>query len=380
MTEIYSSEEEIQEFPLWETMKNNRKCFSFTLELTARCNNDCSHCYINLPAGDMETKKRELTYKQIMDIADQAVNLGALWCGITGGEPLIRSDFPEIYLGLKRKGLLVTVMTNATLINEEHIALFRRYPPRDIEVTVYGATKETYEAVTRSPGSYDAFKRGLSSLQNAGINVRLKAMAIRSNLHEMNKIADFSRSFTKDYYRFDPQLHMRLDHNQERNEGIKKERLTPDEIVILEQSDNQRRDALIGCERLINHSSCNYTCNHLFHCGAGNGEFVVNPEGMFRLCMSLTHQGYQYDLKTGSVTDAWEHFIPKIRDIRSDRDEYRSTCHICSVRNLCLWCPAHADLETGMLDSHVDYFCQVAHARARMLGYIGNPRHTDPGN
>ena len=135
---------EIQEFPLWAKMKEHRGLFSFDLEITARCNNDCRHCYINLPAGDMEARLKELTLEEIGSIADQAVALGALWVLISGGEPLLRDDFEEIYMLLKRKGLLVSVFTNATLIRERHIALFQKYPPRDIEVTVYGATERTY--------------------------------------------------------------------------------------------------------------------------------------------------------------------------------------------------------------------------------------------
>ena len=113
-------------------------------------------------------RQRELTVAEIADIASQAVCLGAVWCLLTGGEPLLRSDFAEIYMILKRKGLLVSVFTNATLISEEHVALFRKYPPRDIEVTVYGVTGETYEVVTRRPGSFGRFLKGLDLLLGAG--------------------------------------------------------------------------------------------------------------------------------------------------------------------------------------------------------------------
>ena len=373
MTEEFTTQREIQDFSLWDRMKEKRACYSFTIELTARCNNNCAHCYINLPAGDKEAQERELSVPQIMDIADQAIMLGALWCNITGGEPLIRPDFPEVYLGLKKKGLLVSVMTNATLITRDHIDLFKKYPPRDIEITVYGATRETYEKVTRRPGSYDAFMRGLFLLRDAGIKVRLKAMAIHSNLHEIQKIAEFSRALTKDYYRFDPQLHLRMDHNPARNEEIRRERLTPEEIVTLEQSDGERKNALEkGCDTLIVPDFCKTGCNHLFHCGTGNGDFVVGPSGMFRLCMSLCHPDCVYDLKSGTLENAWQYFIPKVRDMRTNDQEFLKTCRVCPIINLCLWCPAHADLETGRLDGRVEYFCRVAHARAKALGYTGD--------
>ena len=65
-------------------MREMNACSSFTLELTARCNNNCRHCYINLPAGDTNARMQELSAGQIMDIADQAVRMGAIWCTITG--------------------------------------------------------------------------------------------------------------------------------------------------------------------------------------------------------------------------------------------------------------------------------------------------------
>ena len=103
---------------LWDKMKEKRRIISFDLEVTARCNNDCRHCYICLPAGDKAAKECEPIHEEIMNVADQAVDLGALWCLITGGEPLIRDDFEDIYLGLKERGLLVSVFTNACLIDE----------------------------------------------------------------------------------------------------------------------------------------------------------------------------------------------------------------------------------------------------------------------
>ena len=122
--------------------------------------------------------------------------------------------------------------------------LFLKYPPRDIEVSVYGVTKETYEKVTCRSGSFDSFKQGLSLLLDNGVKVRLKAMALRSNVHEFVVISAFCRERTKDYYRFDPLLHMRFDGDDSLNAGIIAERLTPEEIVEVEQADRDKLGAL----------------------------------------------------------------------------------------------------------------------------------------
>ena len=360
----HSEQTDLKDFPLWGKLGAKRVLTSFDLEITARCSNNCTHCYINLPPGDKNAKANELSLEELESIADQAVELGALWCLVSGGEPLLREDFSEIYLMLKKKGLLVSVFTSATLITPDHIELFKKYPPREIEVTVYGITEETYEKISRVKGSYKKFLKGLDLLLDSGLKVRLKTMALRSNLNEFEKIADFCREKTDDYYKFDPLLHLRYDLDPVRNEEIKSERLTPDEIVKLEQNDPERSANIDDhCDHFIFESGEHRNCNHLFHCGAGQNSFTVSPEGIFRLCSSLWFPAMIYDLRKGSLRDAWENFVPKVLDTRSDNPEFHSKCHSCNIINLCLWCPAHAYLESGSIDKWVDSFCEIAHAR-----------------
>jgi radical SAM protein with 4Fe4S-binding SPASM domain len=359
---------EIQDFALWDKLKDKRAALSFDLEITARCNNDCRHCYINLPAGDLKAKARELSLVEILGIARQAVDLGAMWCLISGGEPLLREDFTDIFLGLKRLGLLVSVFTNATLVTDEHLRLFRAYPPRDIEVTVYGVREETYERVSGRPGSFAAFKKGFDRLLQSGVKMRLKAMAMRSNIHEMPAIREFCEKHTKDYFRYDPMLHGRFDGDARRNAMIRAERLTAEEIVGLERADAKRFGALrSNCQEFISPEFAHISCNHLFHCGAGNGSFSVGYDGTFRLCSSLWAPGTTYDLRKGILREAWETAVPRVREMRSKRKEFLETCRKCSLINLCLWCPAHSHLETGEMDIQVPYFCAVAHARAEAI-------------
>ncbi|MBI4966379.1 MAG: radical SAM protein [Desulfomonile tiedjei] len=368
MEKAFSHSLEIQRLPLWDALKQRRAPLSFTFEVTARCNNDCGHCYINLPAADSQAKADELSSEEILRIAEQAVDMGALWCLLTGGEPLLRPDFPEIYLSLKRKGLLVSVFTNATVIRPEHIQLFKSYPPRDLEVTVYGVTEATYDAVTRRSGSFAAFQRGLQLLLSNGLPVNLKTMALRSNLHELPQIAEFCRSHTKGYYRFDPLLHLRYDRDPQRNALIRRERLTPEEIVFLEKTDPERFTAMrTHCDEFLAPVTGPIGDDRLFHCGAGIGEFAVSYKGIFRLCESLWAPETIYDLRKGPLRQAWDDLVPRVRDLRSRRPAFQQTCHICSIIDLCLSCPAHTYLETGEMDKETPYFCEVARARARML-------------
>lgn len=370
----------LAETPLWDKMAAGRRVFSFELELTARCNLDCRHCYINRPTGDEAARAVELRLDEIDRLAGQAADLGAVWCLLTGGEPLLRRDFFAVFKAVRRHGLLVSIFTNATLIGPREVALFREDPPREIEVTVYGATAATYERVTGRPGSFAAFRRGLDLLLEAGLPVSLKAMALRSNVDELEAIAEFCRVRTRGAYRFDPLLHLRLDRREDRNALIRAERLGPEEIVRLERADPERFGALrSACLADLEAAAPAAPCRHLFRCGAGTKGFTVGPDGLLRPCLSLAHPDFLYDLRSGCLEEAWGSFIPRVMSRESDRPEFLKACGACPVVNLCLWCPAHAYLETGELDRPVEEFCRVAFARAEALKEGNAADHVDTG-
>jgi MoaA/NifB/PqqE/SkfB family radical SAM enzyme len=363
----------LEEFSPWDLLTDRRKLLSLDLEITARCNNNCRHCFNNLPAGDRVARSRELSLEDYREIISEGASWGAVYCLLSGGEPLLREDFIDLYLLLKRKGLLVTIYTNGTLISREHVELFRKYPPRSIEITAYGVTEETYERVSRQRGSYAAFRRGLDLLEQGGIKVRLKTMALKSNYRELPEIIRFGQAHTRDYFRYDMVLHLRNDRNPLRNEEIKAERLSPEEVVALERADQRRFQGLDKiCRKLSGLQPGSPPDNLLFTCDAGIGCVTVGYDGLFRLCSCLWHPECVYDLRRGGLKEAVEKFVPQVRQRRSSRREFLERCLPCPLRlgeiDLCLWCPGSADLEVGELDAPVDYYCGVAHARAQIAG------------
>jgi len=112
------------------------------MELTERCNNNCIHCCINLSENDKAARKNELTTKEIRGILIEAASLGCLTVRFTGGEPLLRDDFEELYIFARKLGLKVMLFTNARLITPHLAELFSRIPPLEkIEITLYGMKK-----------------------------------------------------------------------------------------------------------------------------------------------------------------------------------------------------------------------------------------------
>ena len=352
---------------LVKKLRQSKTPVSIDFEITARCNNNCRHCYINLPENDKHAASLELDLKEIENLADQAVKNGVLWCLLTGGEPLLRDDFSDIYLMLKKKGLLVSVFTNACLINESHVRLFKKHKPRELEVTVYGISEKTYERVSGIKGSYKRFKAGLDLLFKNNISVSLKAMAIHSNVHELEDITEFCSKYSKKKFKFDPFLHKRYDRNEERNKRIMAERLSKDEIIRIEHNNFARKDALItNCDQLIYNQEIS-SSGRIFTCGILKNGFEITYDGKLRLCSSLYHPDYMRDVKKMPLMDAYNEIATRIVNAHSDNKDFLNKCDTCKIVNLCYFCPANSFLETGKLDTPVDYFCENAQARKKAI-------------
>ena len=113
---------------LRERVAGKRIPLSGSLELTFRCNLRCVHCYLD-GQHTPSPEQHELTTSEITDIIDQIVAEGCLWLLLTGGEPLVRPDWKEIYLYAKRKGLIITLFTNGTLLTPEDADFLAEWRP-----------------------------------------------------------------------------------------------------------------------------------------------------------------------------------------------------------------------------------------------------------
>ena len=180
-----------------------------SFEVTMRCNVRCQHCYLPL-AQRAGSRQDELSFTEIERILGELADAGCLWLLLTGGEPFIRKDFIEIYDSAKRKGFITSIFTNGTLLTEkiaDHLAEWR---PFAIEISLYGATQETYERVTGVPGSYARCMRGIELLLDRRLPLQLKSVLITLNQHELAQMKDFSENLGLEF-RFDPVINAGID-------------------------------------------------------------------------------------------------------------------------------------------------------------------------
>jgi len=180
---------EYGEFSEWlhQRVADQHIPISGSLEVTTRCNLRCQHCYI---PGEWRANRSDtqLSLGEIKRILDQLTDAGCLWLLLTGGEPLLRRDFLDIYDYAKRKGLILTIFTNGTLVTPRIADFLAEWRPFKIEITLYGATQETYERVTGIPGSYTCCRRGIDLLLERNLPLSLKTIVMTLNHHELDEM------------------------------------------------------------------------------------------------------------------------------------------------------------------------------------------------
>ncbi len=339
------------------------------IELTERCDNDCVHCCINLPAGDAAARAREMPTAKVKEILRQAADLGCMQVRFTGGEPLLRPDFEELYLFARRLGLKVLIFTNARHVTPALVDLLARIPPLvTIEVTVYGMHAESYEAVTRAPGSFAQFRRGVDLLLERRIPFVVKSALLPQNRAELDEFETWAATIpwmTKapgHSMFFD--LRNRRD-DPEKNRLVESLRLTPEEgvAVLTRDADRYRKGMKEFGSKFMRPPG-----DVLFGCGAGAG-LSVDAYGRAQPCMGVRAPGLTVDLAEKTLSDALDHFST-LREMRATNPEYLRRCARCFLKGLCEQCPAKSWAEHGTYDTPVEYLCDVAHAQARWLGWL----------
>ncbi len=354
MSEPFCFQMSISEF-IENNFKEIRAPFFAGIELTAKCNLHCLHCYAKNGIADSD-----MTTEEVYQIIDKLCESGTLGIYLTGGEALLRPDFFDIYRYAKKKGMSVSVLSNITLLNETHIALFTEYPVSEVSTTLYGATEQTYEAVTGVKGSYQKFVKALQLLQENQIPVSLKYVTLRENYHEVYLAQEFAeqhhcRMMTAFsiysaangdpfplQHRVSPQEAFHFDlHDKKRNAFWKQKA----QELYLERIGKKEKHIYARKEE-----GYFYPCDISWH------STFISHLGRMQACTKTSYQSY--DLLHGDFQTGWDFLKKEFRDKKKS-----FACLQCEKFHYCEQCTANF-----LCDNHSEpqidpFYCGVAQLR-----------------
>lgn len=330
---------------------------SGTFELTRKCNFNCKMCYVHTTDT---SKDKELTTEEWLKIAETVKNAGLLFLLLTGGEPLLRPDFPILYTELAKMGFMISINTNGSLMTDEIFSLFEKYPPARVNVSLYGGSEEKYESLCENR-KFSVVKRNIEKLKKMDIPVRINCVFNRYNADDAEKIYSIADELgviiKASSYMYPP---LRAKGETGGNEA----RLSPEEAAKCELlcrsltfSEEQLRE---NAERFQFLELPDCGCDSegdTVRCRAGKSSFWITYDGKMTPCGMMTVPAIS--LKDTDFRNAWQQIRRETAKIRLP-----SECQSCLYKSVCSVCAAMCYTETGKFDGKPEYICRMFSAIA----------------
>lgn len=323
------------------------------IELTYRCDFNCRHCYCK----GSEYIDQELTTSEIKNIFDQIAQEGCLWLTLTGGDPLLRRDFKEIYHYAREKGFIISILTNGLRLTRNLSDFLAEYPPLAVEITLNAVEENPYAKITGRKGVLKKVKNNIVYAAERGITVIVKANCLKDNKSQIGKIKKWVEnnlgkpSDNKYNFRYDAAIFPRLNGDKAPCKcrlSFNDFKKIPDEDADIKREYCEEIKKPFGRLKKISAS--------LYPCDSWKTGFFINPFGILKFC----HHTYDFsvDLKQKSFRYGFYKVFPKVT---KEKFKTNSPCRRCTLRHFCASCPPIAFLETGDKEKPADYFCRITH-------------------
>ena len=344
--------------------KRTRTPANGSIELLPLCNMNCDMCYVRLSREEMERQGRLRTADEWLEIGRQMKEAGVLFLLLTGGEPFLYPDFRRLYLGLREMGMILTINTNGTLIDEELAEFFGKHKPRRVNITLYGTDEETYADLCHYPGGFEKTLQGIRLLRENGVDVKVGGSLARANRDDLDKLLDIGEELDipvrVDTYMMPATRERDLPYNLQA-------RLGPEEAAQARIHALKREMGLElfpayvrqSIEKAEHPEPAEEKPGHMA-CMAGQCSFTINWQGKMRPCVVMSEP--EVSVFEAGFEAAWKYITEETGKILLN-----AKCSTCRVRHLCRTCAASALLETGSYAGVPDYMCRYAKESLRLL-------------
>ena len=290
-------------------------------ELTGRCNLSCDMCYVvNKSACDLSTADWITIFKQ-------AVEVGLMFAILTGGELFVRKDAIVLYNTLYDLGVRITLYTNGTDITDEIADALEKRPPESVVISLYGASNDTYQKVTKHKAGFDKLKSGIARLKARDMHVILRTLPLALLLPDLDDMIKFAKEN-------DLILHYLRYIGPARNGSNQALSLRLSPIMLIEFEHKLQKAFGYQSPLSFTTSEVDATCAALKSGYFINYKGVMQPCAMaYKPCKSIINQDFK---------QVFDDLALELRQI-----ERFDLCRSCSHNDSCMQCYARRMLETG---------------------------------
>jgi len=333
--------------------QRQRRLFSAHWEVTYRCNESCTHCYLDvLPPGAQAPG--ELTTDECQDILDQLATEGVLNLTFSGGEILVRRDFFEIAEYARKRGFALTLYSNGILIKPAVADRIAALHPLRVELSLYGARAETHDRITLRPRSFELTTRACRLLIERGVRVMLKAVLMHENAYELHDIRNLAAEVGADF-KYD----MTITPKDTGDLSPLAHRMTDDDLLWVFRETIDERAADLWRHKL----SSQLGQNHRF-CGITLSSLLIDPYGEVYPCVQTRISAG--NLRQQSVRRIWRE-SPVWEQLGNLTLENLPVCSTCELKSYCTRCHGLAMVADGDLHTCASICKREARLRRQVL-------------
>jgi radical SAM protein with 4Fe4S-binding SPASM domain len=330
--------------------KKQHRLLSVQWELTYRCNERCTHCYLDVMSPGSKVPG-ELSTEEAKKTIDDLARLGALTITFSGGEVFLRRDVFEIAQYARQKGFAIRFFTNGILIKPVVADKIAAVKPVVVEFSVYGADAETHDGITQVPGSFALTMRGIKLLLARKVRCLIKTPIMRENIEQFDAIKQLADDLGVSF-QYDPTIVPKhtgdlspLKHRPTDDQlfNFLRSRITPESWTVVDMTDQFR------------------------FCGIGMNSLTISPYGEIYTCVGARVSAG--NVRQLDLQEIWQE-SPVWEETSNLTITNLPVCSTCELRQFCVRCHGTAAFEDGDLMgcSSVAY----REARLRRQAYYDN--------
>lgn len=327
--------------------QTQHRLFSAHWELTYRCNERCTHCYLDVSSPHADTSG-ELTTADCFHIVDGLAAAGALNLAFSGGEILVRRDFFEIAEYARTRRFLLRLFTNGTLLTPSVADRIAALHPYAAEISIYSTQAEIHDTITRLPGSFELSTRALRLLRERGVRTVIKTPLMRENVREFHALQALAQE-SGAQFRYDITITPKDDGSR----MPLQHRLTYDDLVWLFR---EAIDPNLWVSRTVKPEAGT--------CAIASNALLIDPYGNVFPCVQTRIAAG--NLRQQSLQTIWEE-APVWKELAGLTLSALPMCRACELQTLCVRCHGLARLEDGDLRAPALVNCREALARRQVL-------------
>jgi radical SAM protein with 4Fe4S-binding SPASM domain len=321
-------------------------------ELTLACNLRCRHCgsAAGLPRRD------ELSLAEALSVCDQLPDLLVQEVDFTGGEPLVRADWPRIAGRLARLGIRMQIITNGLCLSPDVVAEIVDSGIGSVGFSLDGL-EPTHDQIRGYPGLFRRVLTGMEQAQRAGLRVVVLTTANKRNLPELPALLELLRSMNIPLWQLQPLFPLG------RAEGSAELALTPEEYMeigaFLKSYSCSRRAGELSLELADSLGyGTEYDIRDVLWCGCPAGRMTcgITSDGKIKGCLSMPDRLTQGDLRQNDLWDIWFRPDAFAYNRRFSQEDLGPACLGCDRAEFCMGgCSSMSVGATGAF--HGDPYC-----------------------